>query len=410
MAPKVQPVPTFGFRGLDNASYYLLDPEDPAIYRNDTDTGNTVNVWDPAALRLIMDSLRYWVTEMHVDGFRFDLLAVLAQTDAAHSVSTFLDAVSQDPVLAEVKLIAEPWAGYGVNLWSLGRLPPQWGQWNSAFRDTNREFWKSTGRLLDLRERMLGSPDIFSARDGERPSVSVNYAASHDSYTLRDLVSYTNSDQRSWGCGAEGPTDDANVLALRARQARNLLATAILAQGTPMILHGDECGRTQDGQSNAYDIDDETTWLHWDAQDPELLAFTQRAIALRHAHPVFRRRCFFHDGDQAEWFTPTGAPMGDEDRGDPSARSVTLFLDGDAIPYPDSRGRPVLGDSFLLLFNSDWHAREFAIPETLGGTWWPELSSESSDGQPDLPSISLPSSLSRPERSLLVLRRPRSGP
>ena len=398
--------PTFNLRGVDNASYYLLEPADRSIYVNETGTGNTINVWDPAALRLILDSLRYWVTEMHVDGFRFDLLAVLAQTDGTHSVSTFLDAISQDPVLAEVKLIAEPWAAYGVNLWSLGRLPPQWGQWNSDFRDDIRDFWKSTGRLSALRERMLGSPDVFSAASGERPTASVNYVVSHDSPTLRDLVSYTNNNQRAWGCGAEGPTQDPNVLQLRARQARNFLATALLAQGTPMILHGDECGRTQNGEPNAYDVDDETTWLHWDAQDSELLAFAKRAISLRRAQPVFRRRRFF-EGAQAEWFTPAGAPMADWSQD--WASSITLFLDGEAIPYPDAHGQPVLGDSFLLLFNGYWDQLQFTLPPSLSGSWSVELATETAEGTLKMGSLASGSTVNRPGRSLLALRCVRSA-
>jgi isoamylase len=372
--------PTFSLRGLDNASYYLLGPADRSAYVDQTGTGNTINIWDPAALRLILDSLRYWVTEMHVDGFRFDLLAVLAQTGGTHSVSTFLDAISQDPVLAEVKLIAEPWAALGVDLWSLGRLPPRWGQWNCDFRDDIRDYWKSAGQLSALRQRMLGSPDIFSAAGGERPTASVNYVVSHDSPTLGDLVSYTNGDQHAWGCGAEGPTDDPNVLQLRARQARNFLATTLLAQGIPMILHGDECGRTQNGQVDAYDIDDETTWLHWDAQDTELLAFTKRAISLRRGQPVFRRRRFF-GGDDAKWFTPDGAPMTDWNRD--WAHSVTLFLDGEAIPYPDRHGQPVLGDSFLLLFNAYWEQLQFTILPSLSGPWSAEIATETPDGTLD---------------------------
>jgi isoamylase len=399
--------PTFGLRGLDNASYYLLDPSDPQTYINDTGTGNTINIWDPATLRLILDSLRYWVTDMHVDGFRFDLLAVLAQTDATHSVSAFLDIVSQDPVLAEVKLIAEPWAGYGVPLWSLGRLPSQWGQWNSAFRDANRQFWKSTASVGDLRDRVLGSPDIFVARVGERPSASVNYAASHDSLTLRDLVSYTRSNQLSWACDGDGLSSDPSVIALRAQQARNLLATAILSQGTPMMLHGDECGRTQDGEENAYDIDSPQTWLHWDAQDADMIAFTERTIALRAGQPVFRRRRFFQDGAAgAEWFVPAGAPATDTTWADPSARSITLFLDGAAIPYPDPRGQPVIGDSAVMLFNANWTEVEFTIPTSLAGEWTPALATEKLSGDPRMPPVKAGSTVTRPGRTLLVLTRP----
>jgi isoamylase len=288
-------------------------------------------------------------------------------------------------------------------------LPPQWGQWNGPFRDANRQFWKSTGSVADLRDRVLGSPDIFSARDGERPSVSVNYAASHDSLTLRDLVSYTRADQLSWACDGDGPSSDPNVNALRAQQARNLLTTATLSQGTPMILHGDECGRTQDGEPNAYDIDSPETWLHWDAQDADLLAFTQRAIALRTDQPAFRRRRFFQEGaGGAEWFTPAGAPADDPTWTDPNARSATLFLDGSAIPYPDARGQPVLGDSALLLFNADWNPVDFTIPASLAGQWVPALATEKRNGDSGSQPLRVGSPVTRPGRSLLVLTRPRN--
>jgi glycogen operon protein len=399
--------PSVSLRGLDNASYYMLDigsPPGVPYYVNETGVGNTLNIWDPAALRLIMDALRHWVQRMHVDGFRFDLGAVLAQTDEYHSISVFLDLVSQDPVLGTVKLIAEPWFG-DRHPQMLGRFPPLWSQWNGDFHWAMRDFWKSTGSLRAMTEGLRGSPEIFDAAAGERPTASVNYAASHDGLNLHDSVAYTDAGQHAWDCRAPGQADDdPEVVALRARMARNLLATAVLAQGVPMILYGDECGRTQDGNANPYDVDSPLTWMPWgDEQDAEMLAYTRRLVALRRDHPVFRRRRFFQTGDGIAHHAPDGRLLGDAELDQTGPCAVTVHLDGDAIPDAGPDGRPVRDShSFLLLLNAGWDPSAFAIPPALPGPWHVELASERPDGAapgPDPP-------LDRPGRSLLVLSRP----
>ncbi|MFG2137845.1 glycogen debranching protein GlgX [Streptomyces sp. NPDC048650] len=386
--------PTLAFRGLDNAAYYRLSDDDPRYYWDTTGTGNSLRMNHPYTLQLIMDSLRYWVTEMHVDGFRFDLAATLArQFHGVDRLSSFFDLVQQDPVISQVKLIAEPW-DVGDGGYQVGNFPPLWTEWNGEYRDCVRDFWRGEGGTLgEFASRLTGSSDLYQS-DGRRPHASVNFVTAHDGFTLRDLVSYNEkhnaangedgrdgeSHNRSWNCGVEGPTDDRDVLALRARQQRNFLATLLLSQGVPMLSHGDELGRTQRGNNNAYCQDDDVSWVDWPAvaEGSEMLDFTRELIALRRDHPVFRRRRFFQgvtvrgsrDGlSDIAWFTPAGREMTDEDWEAGFAKSLTVFLNGQAISEPDPRGRRIPDDSFLLLFNAHYEPLDFTVPGSVGA-WW----------------------------------------
>jgi isoamylase len=404
-APPWQVGPSLSFRGIDNRSYYLLAP-DQRIYINKTGVGNTVNVWDPALLQLIMDSLRYWAIEMHVDGFRFDECAVLAEIDNPHSISTFIYELGQDPVLSQMKLIAEPWFG-DKEPQMLGNFPSLWSQWNGDFHWALRDFWKTTGSSLRaITNGLLGSPETFQASAGELPTASVNYAASHDGMTTRDAVSYNDAGQHAWDCTSPGQADnDPAVGQLRAGLQRAHLATAILAQGVPMLVYGDECGRTQGGNPNPYNIDSPVTWMPWGAdQDQNLLAFTKRVMALRSEHPVFRRRRFFEDGAGVAFYAPDGTELADSALDAGGVFAVAMFLDGQAIPYPDAQGNPVTDtSSFLLLLNGDWQQTQFTLPHAPGAAWVVELATETPDGS--APAGPLP--LLRPGRSLLVLSRGR---
>ncbi|GAA4515440.1 glycogen debranching protein GlgX [Actinoallomurus oryzae] len=376
--------PTLGFRGIDNRSYYRLVDGDPRYYMDTTGTGNSINVQHPHALQLIMDSLRYWVTEMHVDGFRFDLASTLArELHAVDRLSAFFDLVQQDPVVSQVKLIAEPW-DVGEGGYQVGNFPPLWTEWNGKYRDSIRDFWRGTdGMLPEFARRFTGSSDLY-ADDGRRPLASINFVTCHDGFTLHDLVSYDHKhneangednrdgtdDNRSWNHGAEGETDDADILAVRERQKRNFLATLLLSQGVPMISHGDELGRTQRGNNNAYCQDNELTWVDWTDQ-PEsgaLREFVRRLTTLRREHPVFRRRRF-PSGDNVQWFTPEGGSMTDGDWQTAYAKAVTIFLNGDAITEPDRRGEPVQDASFLLLINASDRDLTFTVPEAHRGLW-----------------------------------------
>ncbi len=387
--------PTLCFRGLDNAAYYRLVDDDRAHYYDTTGTGNSLLMRNPHVLQLIMDSLRYWVTEMHVDGFRFDLAATLArQFHEVDRLSAFFDLVQQDPVISKVKLIAEPW-DVGEGGYQVGNFPPLWTEWNGKYRDTVRDFWRGEPATLgEFASRISGSSDLYQD-DGRHPSASINFVTAHDGFTLRDLVSYNekhndangernadgDSHNRSWNCGAEGPTDDETVNALRARQQRNLLMSLILSQGIPMIAHGDELGRTQDGNNNVYCQDNALSWVDWQLGDPQrdLLAFTQTLVRLRRDHPVFRRRRFFKGqaqqggvsevGDIA-WFNPGGTPMSHDDWSTGYARSVTVFLNGDRILEPGPRGERVVDDSFLVLFNAHYESLDIVTPPADYGTWW----------------------------------------
>ena len=373
--------PTLCLRGLDNPGYYRLVPGDPRHYFDTTGTGNSLNADDTGCLRMILDSLRYWVLDMHVDGFRFDLATTLAREGGDFSrVSSFFDLVAQDPVVSQVKLIAEPWDVGQQDSYALGHFPALWSEWNGRFRDTVRDFWRSQeGTLADFATRVAGSADLYGV-SRRRPSASVNLITAHDGFTLRDLVSYDrkhneengegnrdgSDDNRSWNSGAEGPTDDTDVLAVRAARSRAMLATLLLSLGVPMLLGGDELGRSQAGNNNAYCQDGPVSWYDWTAVDTELLAFTRRLLSLRRAHPAFRRRRFVQGArpGEVDWFTPTGQPMTAERWQDPLARAVTGCIDGSRDPDRDARGRPLLDDDLLVLINGYWEPLDFTVPPT----------------------------------------------
>ncbi len=386
--------PMLSFRGIDNAGYYRLEPDDLRSYHDTTGTGNTLNMRTPHVLQLIMDSLRYWVQEMHVDGFRFDLAATLArQFHEVDRLSAFFDIIQQDPLISQVKLIAEPW-DLGDGGYQVGNFPPLWSEWNGHFRDSVRDYWREENCTIgELALRLTGSSDLYEAT-GRRPSASINFVTAHDGFTLRDLVSYNKKhndangednhdgtdDNRSWNCGVEGPTDDPAVLTLRRRQQRNLLATMFLSQGVPMVLGGDELGRTQQGNNNAYCQDNAVSWFDWAGGDGELLEWTRHLIRLRRAHAVFCRRRFFQgrsvrglgrDGlVDIGWFRPDGVPMSNADWNSGYARSIAVFLNGHAIPDRDRRGQQVLDCSFYLLLNAWREPLDFILPEARWGRSW----------------------------------------
>jgi glycogen operon protein len=372
--------PTLSFRGFDNPAYYRLVGENQRFYFDTTGTGNSLNPDDPTCLRLIMDSLRYWVTEMHVDGFRFDLAVALAREHGGFDrVSAFFDLVSQDPTVSRVKLIAEPWDVGQPDSYDVGLFPARWSEWNGRYRDTVRDFWRGlAGTLPDLATRITGSADLYGP-SRRRPNASINFVTCHDGFTLRDLVSYEHKhndgngdsnndgtdDNRSWNCGAEGPTDDASVLELRTRQSRALLSTLLLSLGVPMLLGGDEMGRTQRGNNNSYCQDNEISWFDWGGVDADLLAFTRALIATRRRHPVLRRRRYASGAlrDDIEWFTPAGSAMNDSDWSAGWTRSVMAYVDGTRDPDLDERGRPILDDDLLLVVNGWWEPLTFTLPD-----------------------------------------------
>ena len=384
--------PTLSFRGIDNRSYYRHGED----WRHTTDftgTGNTLDLRNPRVLQLVVDSLRYWVTEMHVDGFRFDLATSLARGNSGFDpVFNFFAVLRQDPVLSPRMLIAEPW-DLGEGGYQVGQFPPGWGEWNDQYRDTMRAYWKGDGGLIgDFARRLTGSSDLF-AHNERGPCASVNFITAHDGFTLNDLVSYNEKHNeangegsrdgeghnRSWNCGAEGDTDNAEVLALRRRQQRNFLATLFLSQGVPMLLGGDELGRTQGGNNNAYCQDTELSWFDWEHADAELLDFTRRLAALRRDHPGFRRRGWFRGrpirrgGDalpDIAWFAPDGTEMTDEHWDSAMARSLQVFLDGHGIAVPDERGEPILDDTFLLVFHAGPEPHKIKLPEAVWGKVW----------------------------------------
>ncbi len=380
--------PTLCYRGLDNPAYYRLVDGSPRDYYDTTGTGNSLNAGNPVTLRLIMDSLRYWVTEMHVDGFRFDLASTLARQEGGFSpMSAFFDMVAQDPVVSQAKLIAEPWDVGQLDSYDLGRFPVLWHEWNGKYRDSMRDFWRSqqSGGISEFATRFAGSSDLYGA-DRRSPSASVNLITVHDGFTLRDLVSYDTkhneangednrdgtSDNRSWNCGAEGPTPDPGVQALRARQVRAMLTTLLLSFGVPMLLGGDELGRTQNGNNNAYCQDDEISWFDWSAVDSSLLAFTQKLVAYRRSHPVFRRRRFLTgvEARQLGWFTPAGTPMDNGDWGDPNALALGIYLDGSDDPDQAADGSLLVDDDFLVMVNAWWEPLDFTIPAGRAGQAW----------------------------------------
>ena len=393
--------PILGFRGIDNAAYYRL-ADDRRFYWDTTGTGNTLNVRHPHVLQLIMDSLRYWAVDMHVDGFRFDLAAALArQFHEVDRLAAFFDVIQQDPVISQLKLIAEPW-DLGAGGYQVGNFPPLWSEWNGRYRDTVRDLWRGADRTLaDFGWRFTGSSDLY-ASTGRAPYASVNFVTAHDGFTLADLVSYNykhnqangednrdgTDDNRSWNCGAEGPTSDPSIVELRRRQQRNLLATLLLSQGVPMILGGDEIGRSQGGNNNAYCQDNRSSWHDWSIADRDLFDFCRRLIAFRRAHPVFHRRRFFQGdpirGDglaDIAWFRPDGQEMTDQDWQVGYAKSLAVFFNGDAIPDPDPYGQQVRDDTFLVLINAHYEPIDFVLPDgRYGNAWKPVLTTGSPVG------------------------------
>ena len=386
--------PTIAFRGIDNAAYYRLVDGDPRHYMDYTGTGNSLNVRHPHSLQLIMDSLRYWVTEMHVDGFRFDLASTLArELHDVDRLSSFFDLVQQDPVVSQVKLIAEPW-DVGECGYQVGNFPPLWTEWNGKYRDTVRDFWRGEPATLgEFASRLTGSSDLYS-NNNRRPTASINFVTAHDGFTLNDLVSYNEkhneangeggrdgeSHNRSWNCGVEGPTDDPEINALRAQQRRNFLTTLLISQGTPMISHGDELGRTQNGNNNVYCQDNEISWLDWSKyeENQDLFQFTKRLIELRKEHPVFRRRQFLAGGPLGDesahrdiaWLATDGKLMDQADWDFYFGKALMVFLNGQEIAEPDSRGAKVEDDSFLMFFNASHTDVEFTLPvATYGASW-----------------------------------------
>jgi isoamylase len=421
--------PTLSMRGIDNRAYYRLVHEQPEYYMDYTGTGNTLNVRHPHTLQLIMDSLRYWVLDMHVDGFRFDLAATLAREFYdVDRLSAFFDLVQQDPTVSQVKLIAEPW-DVGPGGYQVGNFPPQWTEWNGKFRDTVRDFWRGEPATLgEFAARLTGSPDLYE-HSGRRPAASINFVTAHDGFTLRDLVSYNDkhneangegnrdgeSHNRSWNCGVEGETDDLEVLELRAQQCRNFLATLFLSQGVPMLLHGDETGRTQQGNNNGYCQDNDITWQDWANVDTDLVRFTALVSQLRRDHPVFRRRRFFHGRPvrrgagaplpDIAWFTPDATEMSEEDWGAGFGKSVAVFLNGDGIPDRNARGERVTDQSFIMIFNAHDGAIDFLLPAPEYGAAWEVVLDTATPQQAEPALAEAKSPITVEARSLAVLRR-----
>jgi isoamylase len=414
--------PMLSFKGIDNPSYYRLSPEDPRYYMDFTGTGNSLNPVNPNVLRLIMDSLRYFVLECHVDGFRFDLAATLArELYDVDRLSAFFDIIHQDPFLSQVKLIAEPW-DVGPGGYQVGNFPILWTEWNGEYRDSIRDFWRGQTPAAEFAQRFTGSADLYED-DGRQPVASINFITAHDGFTLADLVAYNEKhneanlednqdgtdDNRSWNCGAEGPTDDAAVLALRARQQRNFLVTLMLSQGVPMLLGGDEFGRSQRGNNNAWCQDSELSWFDWSQTDSELREFATRVIRLRQTEPVFRRRDFLI-GEPTNgsglpdviWLRPDGERMDEEDWERQDAHALGVFLNGQEIPTHDRDGNPIQGASFLILFNAHHGPINFVVPGELGDNWKVEISTE---GNQVTGSFGAGEEVPVIARSTLVLRR-----
>jgi glycogen operon protein len=416
--------PTLSFKGIDNPAYYRLVDDDKQYYMDYTGTGNSLNAGNPHSLQLIMDSLRYWVTEMHVDGFRFDLASALAREFYdVDRLATFFELVQQDPIVSRVKLIAEPW-DVGPGGYQVGGFPPQWTEWNGAYRDTVRDFWRGEHNLGALASRLAGSADLYE-HTGRRPVASINFVTAHDGFTLRDLVSYEHKhneangedgrdgadDNRSWNHGVEGPTDDPGVNEARARDQRNLLATLLLSQGVPMLLHGDELGRTQHGNNNTYAQDSALSWVDWERVDRPLSEFVGELTRLRAEHPSLRRQRFFTgttvrvgEGERLNdivWLHPDGRPMEDDDWG--GLRTVGMYLNGDGIAGRDRQGRPIRDDHLLILVNGD-DERQITLPdEEYAGAWQVVVDTS---GSCDLDARLDPSSpFKMPHRCVVVLQQ-----
>jgi isoamylase len=418
--------PMLSFKGVDNASYYRLMPETPRYYMDFTGTGNSLNPVHPSVLRLIMDSLRYFVGECHVDGFRFDLASALAREFyEVDRLSAFFDTIHQDPMISQVKLIAEPW-DVGPGGYQVGNFPVLWAEWNGIYRDTVRDFWRGESNVADFAQRFTGSSDLYQS-DGRKPFASINFVTAHDGFTLRDLVSYNakhneangeesqdgTDDNRSWNCGVEGETDDPTVNALRARQQRNFLATLLLSQGVPMMLGGDEFGRTQGGNNNAWCQDNEISWFDWASADAEMHEWTKRLIRLRQEHPVFRRSEFL-TGHEVKgsglpdvwWFRPDGRRMAQRDWQRADGRALGVFLNGAEIPTLDPHGEEIWDDSFLCLFNAHYEPIEFLLPtRRFGVRWVHELSTFEPEVQGGERDYAARQAVLVESRSLLLLRR-----
>jgi len=420
--------PTINFRGIDNAAYYRLLDGDLRLYKDFTGTGNSLNARHPHTLQLIMDSLRYWVLEMHVDGFRFDLASTLAREFYdVDRLSAFFDLVQQDPVISQVKLIAEPW-DVGEGGYQVGNFPGLWTEWNGKYRDTVRDYWRGEPASLgEFASRLTGSADLYEA-NGRRPIASINFVTCHDGFTLADLVSYNHkhndangehnrdgeNHNRSWNCGVEGPTDEPEMRALRHRQMRNIIATLLLSQGTPMLSHGDEIGRTQHGNNNAYCQDSPLAWIDWSLleKNADILEFARSVTALRKNHPVFRRRRFFdgkpiRGGDQNRdiaWLNRTGVEMTSDDWNS-GIKSVAVFLNGDAIAEPDPRGERVLDDSFLLCFNAHANPVDFVTPDGQYAKQWTVVIDTFDPSEAGKRLVTAGTTVTVPGRTVLVLRK-----
>jgi len=415
--------PTLAFRGVDNESYYRLVPDDKRFYMDFTGTGNSLNPVHPSVLRLIMDSLRYFVIDCHVDGFRFDLASALAREFYdVDRLSAFFDTIHQDPILSQVKLIAEPW-DVGPGGYQVGNFPVLWAEWNGIYRDTIRDFWRAQAKVADFAQRFTGSSDLYQ-HDGRSPFASINFVTAHDGFTLRDLVSYNDkhneanaednqdgtTDNRSWNHGAEGETDDAEINELRARQQRNFLMTLLLSQGVPMLLGGDEFGRTQRGNNNAWCQDNELSWFRWDEADNDLIEFTRRVIRLRKDHPVFRRQQFLAGAEvkgsglpDVWWFRPDGRRMTQKDWQNANAHTLGVFLNGEEIPSRTPDGDEIDDDSFLLLFNAYGEPITFTLPTRRFGTRWAVELATGADAPRD--ALNARAEVTVDGRSVTLLRR-----
>ncbi|HVE76930.1 MAG TPA: glycogen debranching protein GlgX [Actinomycetota bacterium] len=421
--------PILSLKGMDNAAFYRLSAEDRSTYIDYTGTGNSLNMRHPHVLQLIMDSLRYWIVEMHVDGFRFDLAATLArELHDVDRLSAFFDLIQQDPIVRGAKLIAEPW-DVGEGGYQVGNFPPLWSEWNGKYRDTVRDFWRGEeATLAEFGYRLTGSSDLYEST-GRSPYASINFVTAHDGFTLNDLVSYNekhneangednhggDDHNRSWNCGVEGPTDDQEVLALRERQKRNLLTTMFLSQGVPMIVSGDELGRTQSGNNNAFCQDNEISWVSWEVseRDQALHEFAKGLTSFRKSHPVFKRRRWFQgrpirgsDVSDIAWLTPEGEEMSEEDWSKGYAKSISVFVNGQAMRDPDSRGDIPTDDSFLILFNGHSERMEFQLPgDIFGAAWTLEFATWQDVFEPDEEPMEATSRIELESRSIAVLRR-----
>jgi isoamylase len=420
--------PTLSFKGIDNSSYYRL-MDDKRYYRDYTGTGNTLNANLPNVLRLMMDSLRYWIQEMHVDGFRFDLASTLArELHEVHKLSSFFDIIHQDPVISQVKLIAEPW-DVGEGGYQVGNFPAGWTEWNGKYRDCMRDYWRGADSVLgEFAERFTGSPDLYQG-DYRRPTASINFITAHDGFTLNDLVSYNEkhneangednkdgeSHNRSWNCGVEGPTDKKEVLQLRQRQKKNFLTTLLLSQGVPMLLAGDELSRTQKGNNNAYCQDNEISWLNWQSADQDLIDFTRKLIAFRKAHPIFCRRKWFQGQpikgmgvEDIAWFLPEGTEMTDEHWNTSFAKSLAIYLNGKGIHTPGPKGEVIVDDSFYVIFNAHHEELKYKLPEEKYGKQWTKALDTFDGGIQQGKSFQAQDVLTVAGRSVVVLLNPKA--